>query len=73
MYVYKRTERQLWTVGYYAPDGTFEPESDHSSSEDAAARAAWLNGSGRDGAWLRPDNHFYVPDGIEKSAKEEPA
>jgi hypothetical protein len=43
-YVYIRTEPGLWTVGFYRPDGKFEPESDHSSSEEAAGRVAWLNG-----------------------------
>lgn len=44
-YVYKRTEPGLWTVGFYAPDGEWIPESDHSSGDEAAARVAWLNGS----------------------------
>ena len=44
MYVYRRTEPQLWTVGYYTPDGTWEPESDHDSKEAAAERVHWLNG-----------------------------
>jgi hypothetical protein len=43
-YVYLRSEPQLWTVGFYAPDGMWIPESDHGSSEDAAKRTAWLNG-----------------------------
>lgn len=46
-YVYKRnlqTEPQLWTVGYYSPDGRWEPESDHSSPTEAADRVAYLNG-----------------------------
>lgn len=47
MYVYKKTEEQLWTVGFYAPNGKFEPESDHDNSEDAATRVAWLNGGGK--------------------------
>ncbi len=46
MYVYIRTP-ELWTVGFYAPDGTWEPESDHVTSEEAAKRVAWLNGSGK--------------------------
>ncbi len=46
MYVYIRSEPQLWTVGFYKPDGTWEPESDHASSEEAAQRVAWLNGGG---------------------------
>lgn len=44
MYVYKRTEPGLWTVGYYDPKGKWEPESDHGSTEEAAKRTAWLNG-----------------------------
>ena len=45
MYVYIKSEAQLYTVGFYAPDGSWIPESDHSSSEEAAERTAWLNGS----------------------------
>jgi len=46
-YVYKRTEFSpycLYTVGYYDPDGQWQPESDHETSEDAAKRTAYLNG-----------------------------
>ena len=35
MYVYVRGEgphEQLYTVGFYKPDGTWEPESDHASA-----------------------------------------
>lgn len=35
----------LWTVGFYSPDGTWHPESDHSSSETAAKRVNYLNGA----------------------------
>jgi hypothetical protein len=45
MYVYLHSEPRLWTVGFYDPSGVFQPESDHDSSEDAAKRVAWLNGS----------------------------
>lgn len=46
MYVYLRAtgEPYLWTVGYYAPTGTWIAESDHYSSAEAAARVAYLNG-----------------------------
>jgi hypothetical protein len=44
-YVYQRSEVGVVTVGFYKPDGKWEPESDHSSSEEAAKRVAWLNGS----------------------------
>lgn len=53
-YVYLHTEKEsfeegkyypgLWTVGFYKPDGKFEPESDQTSPEEAANRVHWLNG-----------------------------
>jgi hypothetical protein len=43
-YVYVRSEPGLWTVGIERPDGTWEPESDHESSEAAAKRVHYLNG-----------------------------
>lgn len=45
-YVYIRSEPGLRTVGFYRPDGTWEPESDHDSPDKAAARVAYLNGGG---------------------------
>ena len=47
MYVYIRSEKTLYTVGFYKPDGSWESESDHSNQEAAAERVHWLNG-GRD-------------------------
>lgn len=44
MYVYIKSQPGLYTVGFYQPDGTWEPESDHSSTEEAAARVHYLNG-----------------------------
>ena len=51
-WIYKnsQSEPNLWTVGFYKPDGEFEPESDHDSTEDAAMRVNYLNG----GAGVRP-------------------
>jgi hypothetical protein len=46
MYIYRKTETQLWTVGFYDPSGKWNPESDHDNKTDAAERTAWLNGSG---------------------------
>ena len=34
----------LWTVGFYDPDGRWQPESDHETAEAAAERVHWLNG-----------------------------
>lgn len=44
MYIYIKSEPQLWTVGYYDPAGKFNAESDHSSAEEAAQRVHYLNG-----------------------------
>jgi hypothetical protein len=49
MWVYKMTDHYLWTVGFYDPKGQWHTDSDHSSSERAAERVAWLNGSGPSG------------------------
>ena len=43
-WLYIKAEQQLWTVGFYKPDGKFEPESDHSTAEHAAQRVHYLNG-----------------------------
>ena len=44
MYVYILSEPELWTVGFYAPDGKWNPESDHDNEESAAKRVHYLNG-----------------------------
>ena len=44
MYIYKKTETHLWTVGFYSPDGEWHPESDHESQTLAAERVHYLNG-----------------------------
>ena len=47
MYVYVQSEPRLFTVGFYQPDGTWVPESDHGSRQEAAARVAYLNSGGQ--------------------------
>lgn len=32
------------TVGFYTPDGEWVPESDHTTTEQAASRVNYLNG-----------------------------
>ena len=48
MWVYICSERSsyhsLYTVGFYDPKGEWQPESDHGTKEDAAARVHYLNG-----------------------------
>lgn len=46
MYVYIKSEPGLWTVGFYKPDGKFEPASDHTVEDEAADRVIELNGGG---------------------------
>ena len=43
-WVYIRSEPGLYTVGFYAPDGTWHTDSDHGNREDAARRVNYLNG-----------------------------
>jgi len=45
MYVYIQSEKHLWTVGFYDPSGEWHPDSDYGSTEGAADRVSWLNGS----------------------------
>lgn len=45
MWVYVKSEPRLWTVGFYAPDGTWHTDSDHEFQDAAADRCAYLNGS----------------------------
>ena len=61
-YVYIRSEPGLWTVGFYDSDGQWEPESDHSGSEEAARRAAWLNGA--------PSDHHLLVDELKELRAE---
>jgi len=44
MYVYIKSEPGLYTVGFYKPDGGWEPESDHVNEDKAAERVHYLNG-----------------------------
>ena len=63
MYVYIQSEPGLWTVGFYQPDGRWEPESDHESKDKAAERVHYLNGApSLDEQWARNSgNGIYKP------------
>jgi hypothetical protein len=52
-YVYIESEKwtdedgnkhHLYTVGFYDPNGKFQPDTDHDDKEKAAERVSWLNG-----------------------------
>ena len=45
MYVYLKSKgEECYTTGFYKPEGTWVPESDHDTAEAAAERVRWLNG-----------------------------
>ncbi|KKM63458.1 hypothetical protein LCGC14_1511190 [marine sediment metagenome] len=44
MWVYIEAERGVFTVGFYTPDGRWQPESNHRTKESAAKRVHYLNG-----------------------------
>lgn len=43
-YIYKKSETNVFTVGYYSPSGLWMPEGDHSTPDAAAKRVSILNG-----------------------------
>lgn len=45
MYVYRKAHMEsVFTVGYYDPQGKWQPESDWMTRSEAAARVSYLNG-----------------------------
>lgn len=43
MYTYLKSEKYLWTVGFYTPDGKWNPVSDHRLETMAKDRVVYLN------------------------------
>jgi hypothetical protein len=43
-WVYRKTEAQLWTVGFYDPDGAWYTDDDFDTKDQARARVSYLNG-----------------------------
>ena len=58
MYVYVKSEPQLWTVGFYTPDGEWIAESDYDNKADAAERVHWLNGGGEPSDTINDENAY---------------
>jgi len=48
VWVYVKSEPQLWTVGFYSPDGKWHADSDFNSKEEAAERCHYLNGGSQE-------------------------
>lgn len=44
MYVYINSEPGLYTVGFYDPQGTWHPDADFATREEARQRVHFLNG-----------------------------
>jgi hypothetical protein len=44
MWVYVRSEPNLYTVGFYDPDGKWHTDYDYGSKDEAAERVHYLNG-----------------------------
>jgi hypothetical protein len=67
VYIHSDSDPDLYTVGFYDPEGNWQPESDHKSARDAAERVAWLDG---DYVYIQSDSDpdlytvgFYDPEG----------
>lgn len=45
-WVYIQSEPNLWTVGFYDPNGKWNPESDWDNKESAQKQVHYLNGGG---------------------------
>lgn len=44
LWVYVKSESNLWTVGFYDPQGKWHPESDHAYQFKTVRRVHYLNG-----------------------------
>ena len=44
MWVYKRTEPTVYTVGFFDPKGNWHSDRDYGTPNDAAERVSYLNG-----------------------------
>lgn len=71
MYVYTKSERFLWTVGFYKPDGTWVAESDYSTRLEAAQRTHYLNGGNQLGEATPPSTFFKRPNHAASEATKE--
>lgn len=46
-WVYLESEPGCFTVGFYSPDGAWNPVSDHGSRDSAEEKVSYLNGAGQ--------------------------
>lgn len=72
-WVYRQTEPQLWTVGYYDPEGKWWPESDHGAAAAAADRVNFLNGTQREEPTVAYIKYQPTIADVRKAQRRDPA
>jgi hypothetical protein len=65
MYVYIRSEPGLFTVGFYAPDNQWHPDSDWNTQIEAANQVAFLNGQNSNHLRKMEERIFHLEEKIK--------
>jgi hypothetical protein len=60
MYVYEKTGKQVFTVGYYNPKGKFITETVYQEIEEALERVHYLNGGIEPDVFNNVINNLYA-------------
>jgi hypothetical protein len=60
MYIYNKTGRQVFTVGYYDPGGKFVTETVCPEKDEAAKRVHYLNGGVNPELFQEVIDHLYA-------------
>ena len=60
MYVYEKTGKQVFVVGYYDPKGKFVTETVHMERHNAAERVHYLNGGIDPDLFSKVSNDLYA-------------
>lgn len=60
MYIYRKTGKQIYTVGYYEPGGKFITETVSPEKQEAIERVHYLNGGVNPELFSETTNHLYA-------------
>jgi ribosomal protein S16 len=60
MYIYRKTGKQIFTVGYYDPQGKLVTETVYPEKQDAVDRVHFLNGGADPELFSETTNHLYT-------------
>lgn len=60
MYIYEKTGKEIYTVGYYDPGGKLVPETVCPDKELAVERVHYLNGGVDPELFTETTNHLYA-------------